>query len=118
MNRQILWDCHMHSSFSGDSETPMRDMIEKAISLGLSGITFTEHLDPDYPPIPEDVDFSLDFSAYRRALLDCRAQYEGRIQLRYGIELGLQPHLSAQFQELLAKEPFDFVIGSSHVVHG
>ncbi len=42
--RKILWDCHMHSSFSADSETPMEDMIQTAVDKGLTGICFTEHL--------------------------------------------------------------------------
>ena len=48
----VLWDCHMHSSFSADSDTPTEDMIRRSIALGLEGICFTEHLDPDYPPLP------------------------------------------------------------------
>ena len=54
----ILWDCHMHSEFSADSGTPAEDMIRQAIMLGLKGICFTEHLDPDYPPTPDDLEFS------------------------------------------------------------
>ena len=49
MKNNILWDCHMHSSFSADSGTHMEDMILKAVSIGLKGVCFTEHLDPDYP---------------------------------------------------------------------
>ena len=60
MDRQILWDCHMHSSFSADSDTPMESMIQRAIELGIQGITFTEHLDPDYPATPDGLYFSLD----------------------------------------------------------
>lgn len=60
MGKKILWDCHMHSSFSADSETPMEDMIQAAVDKGLTGICFTEHLDPDYPETPENLDFSLD----------------------------------------------------------
>ena len=44
MSNQILWDCHMHSSFSADSDTSMEDMIREAICRGLTGICFTEHL--------------------------------------------------------------------------
>ena len=49
MGQKILWDCHMHSSFSADSDTPMEEMIQTAADQGLTGICFTEHLDPDYP---------------------------------------------------------------------
>ena len=44
----IKTDFHLHSSFSGDSNTPMEEMVQKAISLGLTHICFTEHYDPDY----------------------------------------------------------------------
>lgn len=37
---------------SADSDTPTEDMIRRSIALGLEGICFTEHLDPDYPPLP------------------------------------------------------------------
>ena len=40
------------------------------------------------------------------------------IQIRRGIELGLQPHLAGFYEELTNQYPFDFVIGSVHVVHG
>ena len=44
----IKTDFHLHSSFSGDSDTPMEEMVQKAISLGLTHICFTEHQDLDY----------------------------------------------------------------------
>ena len=44
MKNSILWDCHMHSSFSADSDTDMENMIKGAISRGLEGVCFTEHL--------------------------------------------------------------------------
>lgn len=118
MTKKILWDCHMHSFFSADSNTPMEEMIKKALSQGLKGICFTEHLDPDYPPTPDDLDFSLDIPAYCSQLSRLKEQYKNKISLCFGIELGLQPHLAADFRDLLGMYPFDFVIGSSHVVHG
>ncbi|MDO4519683.1 MAG: histidinol-phosphatase HisJ family protein [Eubacteriales bacterium] len=114
----ILWDCHMHSFYSADSSTPMEEMIQKSISLGLDGICFTEHTDPDYPDTPEKLDFSLDETAYYNGLLELQAKYRDQIEVRFGIELGLQPHLAADFDALLKRFPFDFVIGSSHLVHG
>ena len=46
---QIRSDFHMHSYHSGDSDTPMEDQIRAALSLGLSSVCFTEHLDMDWP---------------------------------------------------------------------
>ena len=120
MKNNILWDCHMHSSFSADSGTHMEDMILKAVSIGLKGVCFTEHLDPDYPavPEPEQPDFSLDIPAYQNTLNDFKQKYRNTLDIRFGIELGLQPHLGNSFTELVNTYPFDFVIGSSHIVHG
>ena len=44
----IRADYHLHTSFSGDSVTPMEDMILKGIELGLTSMCFTEHMDMDY----------------------------------------------------------------------
>ena len=45
----ITADFHLHSSFSGDSDTPMEEMILKGIDLGRTEMCFTEHNDFDYP---------------------------------------------------------------------
>lgn len=118
MDNKIMWDCHMHSCFSSDSPTPMEDMVKKAVDCGLTGICFTEHLDPDYPDTPDKTEFSLDVPAYRETLMSLKEQYKEQLDIRFGIELGLQPHLDGYFHKLLGGTPFDFVIGSSHVVHG
>lgn len=111
-----LWDVHMHSQFSGDSEAPQEDMIAAALEKGLAGICFTDHLDIDYPDEPEA--FLLDLPNYRSSVAALQEKYEEKLSVRFGVELGLQPHLAALHADILAQYPFDFVIGSSHVVHG
>ena len=44
----MLWDTHMHCHFSGDSKADSESMVLSAISKGLSGICFTDHLHYDY----------------------------------------------------------------------
>lgn len=117
MNK-ILWDCHMHSSFSSDSNTPMEKMAEKAAALGMKGITFTEHLDPDYPPVPDGLEFTVDTAAYKEKLFEIKELFKDKLDIRFGIELGIQPHLGDFFTKLANEFPFEFIIGSSHVVHG
>ena len=111
-----LWDTHMHSQFSGDSEAPQEEMISSAIEKGLAGICFTDHLDIDYPEEPNI--FLLDLPNYTSSVLAYQEKYAARLPIRLGIELGLQPHLAALHADILSQYPFDFVIGSSHVVHG
>lgn len=112
----MIWDSHMHTSFSGDSDASPESMIKRAISLGLPGITITDHEDIDYPDDPSL--FLLDFDSYRDTILGLQEKYKDRIAVRFGIEIGLQPHLAEKHQEITDSLPFDFVIGSSHVVHG
>jgi len=106
----------MHCCFSGDSESTPESMADAAEAAGLAGICFTDHLDYDYPDEPEI--FVPDLSAYEKKICALRAAYADRLPVLCGIELGLQPHLAQKHEELFADHKFDFVIGSSHVVHG
>lgn len=112
-----LWDAHMHSCFSGDCSTPIENMILSAQKKGLRGITFTDHLDWDYRESPGL--FDLDLHRYRQTIRHLQEKYNSEdFEILYGIELGLQPQLAERHKKLLESTPFDFVIGSSHVVHG
>ena len=112
----MYWDTHMHCCFSGDSSSSPESMAEASIKKGLTGICFTDHLDYDYPKEPGL--FLLDLSLYEKKIHALQKEYKGRLDILYGIELGLQPHLAHKHKELLSQHDFDFVIGSSHVVHG
>ena len=112
----MLWDTHMHSHFSGDSDALPEEMAKAAIAAGLDGICFTDHLDYDYPEEPEL--FLLDLPAYEKKIWELQERYDSKLNILHGIELGLQPHLAGRHRQLLKDFSFDFVIGSSHVVHG
>lgn len=114
----IRSDCHLHSSFSSDSDTPMEHMVLRGIKLGLTSMCMTEHLDYDYPPNEEGLDFLLDFDSYYKEYLRLKDKYQDKIELLFGIELGLMPHLDARYQKVTDSYDFDFVIGSSHLVDG
>ena len=109
-------DFHIHSSFSGDSDAPMEQMIQEGLKKGLRTMCFTEHMDMDYPEEPGV--FEVDTRSYHEKFLQMKEKYQDQIELLFGIELGLQPHLAERHQKYLSEWPFDFVIGSSHVVHG
>lgn len=115
----MFWDTHMHCHFSADSDSTPESMIEAAISKDLSGICFTDHIDYDYPANPLDpMIFEFDLTEYDHAIRKLQSQYADRLPILHGIELGLQPHLAKKHTRLLQEQHFDFVIGSSHVVHG
>ena len=111
----MFWDQHMHCNFSGDSDALPEDMIKAGIAHGLSGICFTDHLDYDYPEEPNI--FLLDFDNYFKVLSDLKEKYTDKISVNIGIELGLQTQAAGQNLAVAEKYPFDFIIGSSHVVN-
>lgn len=111
----IAADYHVHTDFSSDSKAPMEQMIEKAISLGLKKICITDHMDYDYPPVSKYT-FVFDPDQYMEKLDRMRSEYGKQIEILTGLELGLQPHLKDKLTTLTESYPFDFIIGSSHVV--
>lgn len=115
----ILADYHMHSSFSGDSDAPMEQMIQQAVKLGLTHICFTEHMDIDFPSgtTPAGT-FEVNTDSYLYELLTLRSKYASQIKVNFGIEMGLQAHLFREIALYMKQYDFDFVIGSSHLCNG
>ena len=112
----IKSDLHLHSNFSGDSDTPMEEMVQKAISLGLTHICFTEHYDPDYLYTEEEPGkYEINTDSYLYDLLKCKAKYQDQIKVLFGIELGLQPQIKRELAIYNRSYDFDFVIGSTHI---
>lgn len=107
-------DYHIHTSFSSDCETPASEMIEKAISLGLKEIAITDHIDFDYPN-PE-FPFLLDYEQYALKIHELQMLYKDKITIRFGTEIGLQPHILDDNKEFIKTHSFDFIIGSTHCV--
>ena len=116
----ITADCHLHSSYSGDSNTPMEEMILKGIERGLTTMCFTEHNDFDYPYQPNEPQdyFLLTPDPYLYDLLGLREKYADKIKILFGVELGLQPQVMRQNAVLAKSYDFDFIIGSSHICNG
>lgn len=114
----ITADYHIHSSYSGDSQAPMEDMIKQAIALGYKNLCFTEHMDIDYPVTPESPAgiFEVKTDSYLYDLARFKELYAGQIKLLFGIELGMQPHIMRDLARYAKSYEFDFIIASTHTV--
>lgn len=111
-------DYHMHTHNSGDSNAPMKDMVESSIQRGLKEICFTEHLDLDYPEfegLPLGT-FDLDYEAYRQEYLLYKEKYKDQIKINFGVEIGMQSHVAKENTAFVQNGSFDFVIASVHLV--
>ena len=111
-------DFHMHTNFSTDSDSTPEQMIEGAIQKGLQTICITDHQDVDFPKSIMPAGFRVDFEKYFETLRKLQVKYQNQIEILIGVELGLQPHLGKVYKELVENYPFDFIIGSVHILDG
>ena len=112
----IYSDYHVHTKFSTDSQADMTDMIDKAVSLGLKEIMFTDHMDIDFPD--RNMPFCLYYPDYSEAVNLYKVLYMKKIDVLIGVEMGLQKHIVMEARMFTEFNPFDFVIGSTHVIEG
>lgn len=112
----ILSDCHLHSSFSSDSDADMESMIRAAIKLGMKKICFTEHMDYEFPEC-YSLDFIFNPEDYFKESDRLKDIYGSKICILRGIEIGMKPELAYKYNTLLTKYNWDFVIGSTHLVN-
>lgn len=110
-----ITDHHVHSEFSGDCNTPMEDIVERAIKLGLKEVMFTEHQDFEYPS--KEICFEINIQEYVETIKRLKEKYK-EIDILMGIEIGYQPGLNDKINNLLNSYPFDFVICSIHAWNG
>ena len=103
----MIFDSHMHTKYSADSEMVASEAIAKAHRLGL-GVVFTEHFDYD---IPGGVDFTFVPEDY------CK-EYESLCSqsVRLGVEIGMEDIARQPAADFIKRAPFDLVIGSIHLL--
>lgn len=110
----MISDSHLHTVFSYDGKSQPEEMIEQAIRMGMDNLCITDHMDMDFPGDA----FWLDTPAYIQRLTELREKYKDRIRLRIGVELGLQKHITGIMERYVKRYPFDFVLGSVHLIQG
>ncbi len=113
----MISDVHFHTFFSPDSKEDPRKYIEKAISLGMPYLCFTDHCDIDYYDENEG-SFFLDKFSYFNTLYPLRDEYKKDIHVLIGVEQGLEVSKADKINNFLDNEDFDYIIGSSHMVNG
>lgn len=105
-------DLHNHSEFSFDSETPIEENIIAAIDKGLKYISVTDHL--DLIKVTDDYRDGIDIPGYFEKVKLLKEKYNGKINILYGIEVGIQPETAKLNDEITKQFDFDFILGSIH----
>lgn len=103
----MIFDSHMHSKFSTDSDMMILDAISASKEKNI-GIIITDHMDLDYP-VKED--FKFDVPTYFKEYEKYRSE-----SLKLGIEIGLTQNTFAQNEKIASSHDFDFILGSIHAV--
>lgn len=115
-----LSDYHIHTHFSTDSEEQAETIITSAITNGLKELCFTDHIDYDYPSEPgiTEPEFVFNINDYFKQYAPLVDKYRNDIKIKIGVELGLMESVLDRNIETASSHPFDFIIGSTHLLDG
>ncbi len=125
----MLADFHVHTEFSDDSVYPMEQVAADAFRLNLDALCFCDHVDygvkPDAgeQPLRFDPDngkpvTNVDYARYFPEVERVQGLFDGRLEIRAGLELGVQRHTVDQFEQVLDAwgDHLDFCLLSIHQV--
>lgn len=117
----ILWDTHLHTNFSTDSNTPLTVQLSQGEQLGLTGVCVTDHMDYEFPVMEmkdsmEGIPFCFDWDSYVKVIQE--AASHSPLAIYTGVECGLQTKETViQKNKRLRRQPeLDYMIGSLHLV--
>lgn len=105
-----VYQCSVHTHASCcDGKNTLAEMAAAACAAGVKHYGVSCH---SHTPIPIDAGCVLDadMTAYRKAVLDLRAEYEGRMEILLGLEWDSQSDIRP--------EGFDYWIASAHYQRG
>lgn len=110
---QRIFDSHIHSNHSIDSQQPFEGILEAALDKGLDGISITDHADVWYT----DYDFTLRKIA--DSIADARAadaRYGDRLRVFCGVELAEYWEDPEFAEKILGLTHYDVILSSVHFV--
>lgn len=118
----MKFDLHTHHERCGHAEGNIEAYIRAAIERGLSVIGISDHSpyfgkEEDHPS-PKVAMAKSEFPRYVREVLELKKKYEGKIDVLLGVESDFFPEHAGLYRKIYAQYPFDYIIGSVHVVEG
>jgi DNA polymerase (family X) len=108
-NADIHGDFHVHTSLSGDAETPLVGMVDAAIARGYSVVAITEHAEGlALSGVKRDAIF-----AQRAEIAALQKKLGDKITLLHGVELNIGPKGELDYDRAF-RASFDFCLASIH----
>jgi histidinol-phosphatase (PHP family) len=114
VDRDLPLDAHLHTDLSPDSDVPIDVYCAAAVERGIPELAITDHL--DFDPRAPAFAFST-FAERERVVREAARRWADRgLAIRFGVEISYESRREAEVREHLARHPYDFVIGSVHVM--
>jgi len=115
VDRDLPLDAHLHTDLSPDSDVPIDVYCAAALERDIPELAITDHL--DFDPRAPAFAFS-EFSERERMVREAAERWADRgLAIRFGVEISYESRREDEICDHLARHPYDFVIGSVHVMH-
>ncbi len=106
-----IFDQHVHSHYSFDSEQSIEEYLSEATKLGLEYFVLTDHYDLNYLDSGKDLAFDL---SLRNKEQDALQKKYPNIKILNGIEIGYKPSEMKRIIETIKNNHFDVINFSLH----
>ncbi len=114
MTEPMLYETHMHTPLCRHARGEPEDYAEAAEQRGFAGITVTCH-NPMPNGFSAGVRMAMDeFPLYLDMVSRARETFQGRVDVRLGIEADYFPGYESFLEQQIAATDFSYVIGSVH----
>jgi histidinol-phosphatase (PHP family) len=111
--RDLPLDSHVHTNLSPDSDVPIDAYGQQAVERGIAEIAITDHVDfaPELPAYAYTT-----FEERERTVREAAERWAPHgVAIRFGVEISYERRHEAAIREHLARNRYDYAIGSVHV---
>jgi len=108
-----MFDCHVHSNFSPDSQITLETGCQIAARKNLLGLIFTDHYEIDWAG---KENFYFDIKERSKKLEQIKEKYASKLKVLKGLEVGFQQHITKELEKVIINSDSDFIIMSVHSI--
>ncbi len=114
MGKALLYESHSHTPLCHHAEGSPEAYAAVAEQRGLKGIIFTDHT-----PLPDEIHPGIrmkpdQWKEYVALIENARRVWQGRVDVRIGLEVDFYPHLTPWLERHLDNAQLHHVLGSIH----
>ena len=114
--RDLPLEAHLHTDLSHDSAEPIDSYGRLAVERGIAELAITDHVDfaPSAPGYGDTT-----FEQRERVVREAAERWaEHGVAIRFGVEITWDSAFATEIRDHLARNAYDFVIGSVHIYRG